>query len=249
VFTLPSVPWVFKVIRDEFPPVKNTTRAEVRSKYVMVKYHDRVGRMADALEYSDVAFPLDRLDPALLAELERSCASSLARDGGRLVIKHLYVERRMTPLDIWIRTAADDQVRHVVREYGQAVRELAEANIFAGDLMLKNFGVTHWGRVVFYDYDEICLLTDLRFRRLPQAQDDTDDMSAEPWFFVGPDDVFPEQFLPFLFPPGRPRDLFLDMHANLLDPAWWSAQQEQIRTGVQPDLFPYPEDVRFPTGH
>jgi len=249
VFTLPSIPWVFKVIRDDFPPQKETSVAEVRSKYVMVKYHDRVGRMPDALEYSDVAFPLDRLDPGLLGELERSCASRIVRDGGRLVVKHLYIERRTTPLDLALRTADGEQARHLVREYGLAIRELAQANIFAGDFMVKNFGVTHWGRVVFYDYDEICLLTDVKFRRLPQARDDEDELREEPWFPVGPDDVFPEQFLPFLFPPGPLREEFLAEHADLLDPDWWTAQQAQIRAGVQPDLFPYSEDVRFATGH
>jgi len=249
VFTLPSVPWVFKVIRDEFPPQKETTPAEVRSKYVMVKYHDRAGRMPDALEYSDVALPLNRLDPTLLEELERSCANSLSRDGGRLVIKHLYIERRTTPLDLSLRNASDDQARHLLKEYDLAIRELAQTNIFAGDFMIKNFGVTHWGRVVFYDYDEICLLTDVKFRRLPRARDDEDELRDEPWFSVGPDDVFPEQFLPFLFPPGPLRERFVTEHGTLLDPGWWVAQQEQIRAGIEPELFPYSEDVRLPTGH
>lgn len=249
VFTLPSIPWVFKVIRDDFPRQKETTPAEVRSKYVMVKYHDRAGRMPDALEYSDVAFPLDRLDPTLLEELERTCARSLSRDAGRIVIKHLYIERRTTPLDVWLRTADADQARPVVRDYGRAIRELAQTNIFAGDFMIKNFGVTHWGRVVFYDYDEICRLTDVKFRRLPRPRDDEDELSSEPWFSVGPDDVFPEQFLPFLFPPGPLRDRFVEEHGDLLDPGWWIVQQEQIRAGIEPNLFPYSEEVRLPTGH
>jgi isocitrate dehydrogenase kinase/phosphatase len=245
VFVLPSFPWVFKVIRDEFPPPKQTTREEVRAKYRLVKYHDRAGRMPDALEYSDVLFPATRMHPAVLEELRSTCAGSLERDGDRLVIRHLYVERRMTPLDLWLRRADREQQRHGVEEYGRAIRELAQANIFPGDLLLKNFGVTAFGRVVFYDYDEISPLTDVRFRRLPTARGDDEETAAEPWFHVGPRDVFPEEFLTYLFPAGRLRELFLELHRELLDPAWWMARQDEIRSGAQPDLIPYPEELRF----
>jgi len=246
VFVLPSFPWVFKVIRDEFPPPKQTTREEVRAKYLLVKYHDRAGRMPDALEYSDVLFPANRLHPTVREELERSCARSLEHDGDRLVIKHLYVERRMTPLDLWLGQADEAQQRHGVLEYGRAIRELAQANIFPGDILLKNFGVTAFGRVVFYDYDEISPLTEVRFRRLPSARGDEEETAAEPWFHVGPRDVFPEEFLTYLFPSGRLRELFLELHRELLDPAWWTAQQDRIRSGAQPDPIPYPDELRFP---
>jgi isocitrate dehydrogenase kinase/phosphatase len=245
VFTLPSFPWVFKVIRDEFPPPKQITRDEVRAKYLLVKYHDRVGRLPDAMEYSDVLFPAERMHPTVLAELERSCARSVDREGDRLVLRHLYVERRMTPLDLWLDRADLAQQSHAIREFGRAIRDLADANIFPGDLLLKNFGITGRGRVVFYDYDEISLLTDVSFRRMPTARDEVEEAAAEPWFHVGARDVFPEEFLRFLFPPGRLRELFLEMHGDLLDPVWWVARQEEVRAGRQPDPIPYPEDVRL----
>ena len=174
-----------------------------------------------------------------------SCARSVDREGDRLVVKHLYVERRMTPLDLWLQHADQAQQAHGVREFGLAIRDLAQANIFAGDLLLKNFGITGRGRVVFYDYDEISLLTEVTFRRVPSARDDAEEASAEPWFHVGPRDVFPEEFLRFLFPPGRLRELFLEMHGELLDPAWWIARQEEIRAGRQADFIPYPDEVRL----
>jgi len=248
VFTLPSFPWVFKVIRDEFPPPKQVTREEVRAKYLLVKYHDRVGRMPDALEYSDVVFPLERMSPAVLQELERTCAGSLERDGRRLVIRHLYVERRARPLDLWLQAANEPERRHGLREYGRAIRDLAAANIFPGDLLVKNFGMTGRGRVVFYDYDELSPLTDLRFRKLPGARDQAEESSAEPWFHVGAQDVFPEEFLHFLFPPGPLRELFVELHGDLLEPEWWIARQEEIRAGNVPDLLPYPDEVRFDPG-
>ncbi|HET6984278.1 MAG TPA: bifunctional isocitrate dehydrogenase kinase/phosphatase [Myxococcaceae bacterium] len=245
VFTLPSFPWVFKVIRDEFPPPKSITREEVRAKYLLVKYHDRVGRLPDAMEYSDVLFPAGRMHPSVLAELERSCAKSVHREGDRLVLKHLYVERRMTPLDLWLDRADLAQQSHAVREFGRAIQDLAEANIFPGDILLKNFGITGRGRVVFYDYDEISLLTEVHFRCMPTARDDAEETAAEPWFHVGARDVFPEEFVRFLFPPGRLRELFVELHGQLLDPAWWISRQEEIRGGRQPDPIPYPEDVRL----
>ena len=245
VFTLPSFPWVFKVIRDEFPPPKSITREEVRAKYLLVKYHDRVGRLPDAMEYSDVLFPAGRMHPSVLAELERSCAKSVHREDDRLVLKHLYVERRMTPLDLWLDRADLSQQSHAVREFGRAIQDLAEANIFPGDILLKNFGITGRGRVVFYDYDEISLLTDVHFRGMPTARDDAEETAAEPWFHVGARDVFPEEFVRFLFPPGRLRELFVELHGQLLDPAWWICRQEEIRGGRQPDPIPYPEDVRL----
>jgi isocitrate dehydrogenase kinase/phosphatase len=197
------------------------------------------------MEYSDVLFPAGRMHPSVLEELERSCARSVDREGDRLVLKHLYVERRMTPLDLWFDHADPAHQSHGIREFGRAIRDLAEANIFPGDLLLKNFGITGRGRVVFYDYDEISLLTEVNFRRLPSARDEAEEASAEPWFHVGVRDVFPEEFLRFLFPPGRLRELFLELHGELLDPAWWIERQEEVRAGRQPDPIPYPEEVRL----
>jgi isocitrate dehydrogenase kinase/phosphatase len=245
VFTLPSFPFVFKIIRDEFGPPKQITRREVRNKYLMVKYHDRVGRMSDMLEYSYVALPVARMEPALLEELERSCASNLERAGEHLVIKHMFIERRLTPLDIWLREAGESRLRSTIMGVGAAIRELAEANIFPGDLLLKNFGITRWGRIVFYDYDELQHLTDVCFRKMPAARDYDEEMAGEPWFSVGPNDVFPEEFPRFMFPEGRQRELFLQMCGELTDAAWWQARQEEIRGGVQRDFVPYPQEIRF----
>ncbi len=245
VFTCPSFPYVFKVIRDWFEPPKQGDRRRVKEKYLLVKYHDRAGRMADTLEYSNVALPLNRFDPALVEELRRVAASCVEIDGDRLVIRHVYIERRMVPMDMYLREADEAGTRHCVKEYGAAIKELASANIFPGDMLLKNFGVTRYGRVVFYDYDEIALLTEVNFRRLPEATTDDEETSAEPWFSVGPNDVFPEELPTFLFSPGPARDIFLELHADLVDPAFWIATQDRIRASIQDDVFPYPQDVRF----
>lgn len=245
VFTLPSYPYVFKVIRDWFQPPKDVDRKHVEEKYRFVKLHDRVGRMADSLEYAHVAFPRERFEKPLLDELGALAPSALELEGDQVVIDHVYIERRMTPLDLYLETADEPKMRAAVREYGQAIKDLAGANIFPGDLLLKNFGVTRFGRVVFYDYDELSELTDCRFRRMPTPRSDEDEMSAEPWFSVDPSDVFPEQFPTFLFPEGKVRDAFLEAHGDLADPAYWRRQQERLREGLQEDLYPYPEDMRF----
>jgi len=240
VFTLPSFPYVFKVIRDSFAPPKDTDKRHVRDRYLLVKHHDRVGRMADTLEYQLVAFPKARFDPALLEELRRLAPSELEEDGERVVIKHLYVERRMVPLDMYLQTNDEDRLRHAIAEYGRCVKELANANIFPGDLFTKNFGVTRYGRVVFYDYDEIVYLTDCNFRYLP------DDDGAEPGgFAIGPNDIFPEQFPVFLFPAGKKRNIFLEQHGDLADPRSWSDSQRRCRAQIQDDIFPYAQSKRF----
>ncbi len=249
VFTLPSFPYVFKVIRDWFPPPKDIDRKGVEERYKFVKLRDRVGRMSDTLEYQHVAFPIDRLDKALIEELEKLAPSVLERDGDQMVIRHLYIERRLIPLDVYLKKVESDpeKQRAAIDEYGRALKELAGANIFAGDLLLKNFGLTRYGRIVFYDYDELCELTDCRFRTMPRPRDDIEEMAASDsgWFNVEKGDVFPEQFPTFLFPPGPQRDIFMELHGDLATAAWWREQQERLHVGIQEDLFAYSEKMRF----
>ncbi|HET7669369.1 MAG TPA: bifunctional isocitrate dehydrogenase kinase/phosphatase, partial [Burkholderiales bacterium] len=244
VFTLPSFPYVFKVIRDQFAPPKESDRETVMAKYLMVKLHDRVGRMADTLEYSRVALPLARFDPQLVEELKSECASLVEFDGEQLVIGHVYIERRMEPLNLYIehcrRSGDDEGLRTALREYGQAIKELAGAGIFPGDMLLKNFGVTRHDRVVFYDYDEIQPITDVQFLRIPPARSYEEELSAEPYWRVGEHDVFPEQFDRFLVSEPRARDIFYEHHRDLLDPQFWQSKQEIVRAGEQEDVFPYP---------
>ncbi len=249
VFTLPSYPYVFKVIKDVFGATKEVDHATVKRKYQLVKQVDRVGRMADTLEYSHVALPRNRFAPGLLEELYQQVPSLLEEDGDDLVIKHLYIERRMEPLNLYLerteKSGRDDLLEQVVIEYGNAIRELAIANIFPGDMLWKNFGVTRYGRVVFYDYDEIEYMTDCNFRRIPPAPNEEAEMSGEPWYSVGRNDIFPEEFAFFLLTSLKIRAAFMRHHADLLDAGFWQAAQEEIRRGVICDFFPYPEALRF----
>lgn len=245
VFTLPSYPYVFKVIKDRIAPSKDTDRRRVQEKYALVKHHDRVGRMTDILEYSDVAFPRERFSQALIDELALEAPSQVEEDGDRIVIRHLYIERRLTPLNMFLEKADAWERARVLREYGDAIAQLARANIFAGDLLFKNFGVTRFGRVIFYDYDEIEYLTDCRFRRIPPPPPGFDEMSGDVWYAVGPRDVFPEEFATFLLTDAGIREAFLRHHASLLDAAWWQSVQASIASGEMPEVLSYPESVRF----
>ena len=252
VFTLPSLPYVFKVIKDVFGNTKEVDHETVRRKYQLVKQVDRVGRMADTLEFSKVALPRKRFSQELVDELFKEVPSQLEEDGDELVIEHLYIERRMEPLNIYLerveKAGRDDLLEDAVCEYGNAIRELAFANIFPGDLLWKNFGVAHFGRVVFYDYDEIELMTDCKFRRIPPAPNFEAEMSGEVWYSVSRLDIFPEEFATFLLVSDKIRDAFMRHHADLFDAAFWQNTQEQIRQGVMQDFFPYPESMRFCNG-
>ena len=245
VFDLPSFPYVFKVIKDFYPPQKDTTREQIKAKYLLVKQHDRVGRMADTLEFSNVAFPRERFEDELVAELRHFCPSLLEEDGSDLVIRHVYIERRMIPLNIYLQEASPPQIEHAVVEYGNAIKDLVAANIFPGDMLWKNFGVTRDGKVVFYDYDEIEYLTACNFRKVPAPRNEEEAMSAEIWYPVGPKDVFPETFEPFLLGNPSVRDVFMRHHADLLDASFWQSHKERILSGHLHDVFPYDARRRF----
>ena len=260
VFDLPSFPYVFKVIKDYYPPQKETTREQIKGKYQLVKQHDRGGRMADTLEYSEVAFPFERFDVELIAEIEKFAPSQLEisdrdQDGKiEVIIKHVYIERRMIPLNIYLQEAFDlgldnpksrTQVERGVIEYGKAIKDLVATNIFPGDMLWKNFGITRHGKVVFYDYDEIEYITDCNFRKVPEPRNEEEEMSGEVWYRVGPKDVFPETFGPFLLGNPMVREVFMKHHADLLDAAFWQGHKDRILAGHVLDVFPYERERRF----
>ena len=244
-FTLPSFDVVFKVIRDRFPYPKTVLREEVMAKYRMVFVHDRAGRLVDAQEFRRLRFPRERFAPELLQELRREAAGTVHEDGTDLVFDHMYIERRMTPLNLYLRSAPAANAERAVLDYGQCIRDLAYTNIFPGDLLLKNFGVTRHGRVIFYDYDELCRVTDCNFRDVPAATNAEDEMRAEAWFYVGESDVFPETFINFLSFSDEQRAALLRMHGEILTAAFWRGVQLRLGEGEVLEVLPYhPHRVR-----
>ena len=244
-FTLPSFDVVFKIIRDKFPFPKNVLREEVMAKYQLVFKHDRAGRLVDAQEFRRLSFPKDLFEPELLDELRKETTLTVHEDAESLVFDHMYIERRMTPLNLFLRTASDTAAELAVLDYGQCIRDLAYTNIFAGDLLLKNFGVTRHGRVIFYDYDELCAVTDCHFRDLPEATNHEDEMRGEAWFYVADNDVFPETFIRFLAFTDAQREALLKMHGEVLTAQFWRNVQARLKEGDVLEVLPYhPHRVR-----
>jgi len=245
VFTLPGFDRVFKVIKDKFAPQKEMDEAHVRACYQLVKEHDRVGRMADTQEFENFVLEKRQIDPALMALLLQEAPQKITDLGDKIAIRHLYIERRMVPLNIWLEQVQGQQLRDAIEEYGNAIRQLAAANIFPGDMLFKNFGVTRHGRVVFYDYDEICYMTEVNFRDIPPPRYPEDEMASEPWYSVAPGDVFPEEFRHWLCADPRIKPLFEEMHAELFQAEYWRALQERIRHGHVEDVYAYRRRQRF----
>lgn len=245
VFTLPSYPYVFKVIKDKFAPTKRMTRKDVKAKYRLVKLHDRVGRMADTMEYSEVAFPVARFSAALLEELEKVAPSLIRYENDLVIISHLYIERRMIPLNLYLAKASEEEIDDAMFGYGQAIKQLIAANIFPGDMLLKNFGVTRHGRVIFYDYDEITYMDEVNFRVKPEPVTEEQIYAAEPWYTVEPGDVFPEEIATFALANIKYRKAFIKHHEELLDASYWQRCQQRLKKGIIEDVFPYPEHKRF----
>jgi len=245
VFTLPSYGIVFKIIKDTFDPPKTVTEKIVRAQYKLVSRSDRAGRMADTQEYSHFIFYRNRFSEELLEELQKVAPSKLILTDKLVIIKHLYTERHMIPLNLYLKDATDEQIRDVMDEYGNAIKQLAAANIFTGDMLLKNFGVTRHGRVVFYDYDEIMPITECNFRKIPEPHNEEQEMADRPWYTVGENDIFPEEFR--LFFTGKPcaRKAFEELHSDLYDYKFWMGIQDALRAGHVEDTFPYRRKKRF----
>jgi len=245
VLTLPSYEFVFKIIKDVFPPSKHTTRREIKERYREVQRHDRVGRLVDFQEFEHVTVPRSRFPDELLSELLRSSGKSIWTRGDDVVIDHMYIGRRVIPLDLFVDRGPSPETEAAVIDWGQALKDLAAANIFTGDILLKNFGVTRHGRVVAYDYDELKPMTRINFRRFPEARNDLDELMDQPWFSVGQDDVFPSELDTFLGLRGRLREVFVEHHGDLFEVETWKALQSSHEEGEMLDFYPYGESSRL----
>jgi isocitrate dehydrogenase kinase/phosphatase len=245
VFTMPDYDLVFKVIKDHFAYPKRTTRDEVMGKYDLVFKHDRAGRLVDAQEFEHLKFSRNRFSDELLDSLQRNAARNVMVGHEQVVIRHAYIERRVVPLNIYLKKADEAQARAATVDYGNAIKDLAVSNIFPGDLLVKNFGVTRHGRVVFYDYDELCLLSVCNFRVMPQPQTYDEEISSEVWFGVGSNDVFPEELQNFLGLKRSLRKIFIAHHSELFDVTFWRKIQFRINAGELIEIFPYGERNRL----
>ncbi|MEH6729359.1 MAG: bifunctional isocitrate dehydrogenase kinase/phosphatase [Pseudoalteromonas distincta] len=245
VFTIEGLDYVYKVIKDKFSAPKTATKAQVIDKYNFVKQADRVGRLVDTHEFRYLAFDLSRFSDELLEQMKNQIGSSMVISGKALILKHVYVERKMTPLNLYINQCDNKTLESVMHDYGKAIKELAGANIFPGDMLMKNFGVTRWGRVVFYDFDEICPLTDCNFRDVPQTQNALEELSSNSYFDIAENDIFPSQFKVFFSANDIAFNYFNNEHSNLFLATFWQDCQQQVHNGYLPDVYPYKQSWRF----
>ncbi|HDY91617.1 MAG TPA: bifunctional isocitrate dehydrogenase kinase/phosphatase [Pseudoalteromonas sp.] len=245
VFTIEGLDYVYKVIKDKFSAPKTATKAQVKEKYNFVKQADRVGRLVDTHEFRYLAFDLSRFSDELLEQMKSQIGSSMVISGKALILKHVYVERKMTPLNLYITQCDNKTLERVMHDYGKAIKELAGANIFPGDMLMKNFGVTRWGRVVFYDFDEICPLTDCNFREVPQTQNALEELSRNSYFDIAENDIFPSQFKVFFSANEIAFNYFNNKHSNLFLATFWQGCQQQVHNGYLPDVYPYKQSWRF----
>ena len=245
VFTIEGLDYVYKVIKDKFSAPKTATKAQVKEKYNFVKQADRVGRLVDTHEFRYLAFDLSRFSDELLEQMKSQIGSSMVISGKALILKHVYVERKMTPLNLYINQCDNKTLERVMHDYGKAIKELAGANIFPGDMLMKNFGVTRWGRVVFYDFDEICPLTDCNFREVPQTQNALEELSSNSYFDIAENDIFPSQFKVFFSANEIAFNYFNNEHSNLFLATFWQGCQQQVHNGYLPDVYPYKQSWRF----
>jgi isocitrate dehydrogenase kinase/phosphatase len=245
VFGVPGYDIVFKLIKDRFAYPKKSTRREVMEKYDLVFTHERAGRLVEAQSFEHLAFDRCAFSEPFLSQLRQTVAGTVHVDADRITLDHAYVERRVMPLDLFLKQADAPAAHAAVIDFGNAIKELAKSNIFPGDFLLKNFGLTRHGRVVFYDYDELCLLTECRFRKIPPPRTDADAFSGEPWYYVGENDVFPEEFKTFMGLNKFQMEIFLSAHADLFGVDFWRRTQETILSGRWCHIFPYPADRRF----
>ncbi len=241
VFTLPSYPMVFKIIKDSFDYPKRTSKQDVKNSYRLVFKHDRVGRLIDAQEFEYLTFEREQFEPECLEELVNVAAENVEVRGDEVVVKHVYTERRLTPLNLYVEQVSQKKADAAILDYGNAIKDLAAANIFPGDLLIKNFGVTRNGRVVFYDYDELCLLDDCNFRFMPPNHDDF--AEGGPAFYVGDNDIFPEELGNFLWSDPRHVKLFREHHADLFTVKFWQRLKKLNQAGEVLDVYPY-DDAR-----
>jgi isocitrate dehydrogenase kinase/phosphatase len=245
VFAIDSFDMVFKIIKDRVDPPKTATRQEVMERYDLVFKHDRAGRLVDAQEFEYLSFDKNRFSEELLEQLLAVAPNVVRVDHECVIIKHLYIERRLTPLNLYVKEAGEAAAREAVIDYGKAIKDLAATNIFPGDVLLKNFGVTRHGRVVFYDYDELCLVTDCKFRKMPQARNFDEEFESDAWFYVGPLDIFPDEFRTFLGLLEPLRSAFVEVHEDLFGVEFWHSMQRKHASGEYIHIYPYPENKRL----
>jgi isocitrate dehydrogenase kinase/phosphatase len=249
-FNAPCLAYVLKVIRDrptdgykwgQFPGP-----AAVLDKYERVHRINRTGSMLDNTIFYNLKLDRAWFNPRLLDDLLSAAGNAVRLQGKAVIFRYLVVQRTLSPLNIYLRTAAPEKARRVISNLGHCIRNNAAANLFNRDFDARNYGVTRYLKVYLYDYDAVEALTDMKVRT------NTDRVDGE----EGPPDWFFESgfvFLPEEMEAGlciADRELcraFRTEHAELLTVRYWEELQAAHRSGRVPGVRTYPESCYLRT--
>jgi isocitrate dehydrogenase kinase/phosphatase len=255
VFTLPDYNYVFKVIKDRpgflrsaAVTDKTSTRREVMDQYALVCRRDRVGRLVDTQEFENLRFRRERFDKQLLAELRQAAQDAVTIDDDHVVIRHAYVQRKVTPLPMFMVEETDPEaLRRTILDFGYFLKDLAATGIFPSDLFNTwNYGVTKRGRVVLFDYDDVIPIERASFSRKPRAYDESEELAPEEDRIVATaNDFFIDEMQSYSGIPQRLKGVFEIVHGDLFTVEFWRSLKDQVGAGELVDITPYDRAMKF----
>lgn len=255
VFTLPGYGFVFKVIKDRpcFLRSKNDTpkeitQAQVRQQYTFVSHRDRAGRMVDTQEFENLRFKKKRFTPALLEEFRLAARGNITITDEYVILHHLYVQRKVVPLPMYFQNEKNpEEIRQVLIDFGYFLKDLAASGVFPCDLFNTwNYGVTHWGRVVLFDYDDVLPIEQITFRVKPEPKNEFEETEPEENRIVATqDDFFMDEIDRYSGIPPLLKGVFKSVHGDLYTMKFWDDLTGQLRNGEIFDVIPYDRNKRF----
>ena len=254
-FTLPHFNFVFKVIKD-YPcylrssniTTKRVSREHVIHCYQCVCNRDRVGRMVDTQEFENMKFKRKRFSSKLLHEFKIAAKDTVTINDDYVIIKHLYLQRKVIPLPLYLEIERDPEViREVIIDYGYFLQEIAAVGVFPADLFnIWNCGVTSRRRIVLFDYDDIESLLDINFREKPLPHNQIDELIPDEDRIVAySNDFFMDEMKTFMGIPKSLQGVFNQIHGDLFKVDFWHKMQQRVRRGDILDIIPYDRERQF----
>jgi isocitrate dehydrogenase kinase/phosphatase len=257
-FTLPNYGSVFKVIKDRpcflrspHDTPKTLTNEQVRRQYDFVSHRDRAGRMVDTQEFENLRFKRKRFSDLLVKEFAEAATRAVGISDEYIVLRHVYVQRKVVPLPIFFHSEMNPEgIRHVLLDFGYFLKDIAASGVFPSDLFnIWNYGVTPWGRVVLFDYDDVVPIERVTFREKPLPRAEFEETEAEEdWIVASEEDFFVDEIDRFSGIPEPLKGVFKSVHGDLYTLRFWQELAERLSRGELFDVVPYERGKRFRGG-
>ena len=216
----------------------------VLSKYSRVHQINRTGSMLDNIIYYNVKLHRDWFSPLLVHELLKDASESVVSYDDSILFKHLIVQRRVTPLPVYLTTASQAEKEKVMVNLGHCIKNNTAANIFNKDLDARNYGVSQYQKIYLFDYDALELFTDVKIRTNQERVEGEEDVPE--WFFEDGAVFLPEEIESGLRIQDRGlRRFFREVHGDLMQAAYWEQIQDQLRQDKVPPVRVYPENNKL----